>query len=184
MPNKSLENKIYTCSDEVINHLNSLLPKYQNDETNKGYKRAKSIVNDGNIAYGQMKRIKNYFDNYKGDGEDDEYKLNGGSLMKDWVNKELGTSRDAIHGTKKVQMDAGRENSFIRNHTKDRDNANPTGISIPKLHKGSKMANIMKNDTVYEDINHKIKSQTIYEEIESIKYLINYMDDNNNKKQL
>ena len=128
-----------------------------------------------------MKRIKNYFDSYSGDGDDDEYKLNGGELMKNWVDKELGTSRDAIHSTKKVQMDAGRENSFIKTHEKDKSK-NPTKVGIPKLHKGSTAANIMRNDTTYESITPKTESQTIYEEIESIKYLIGYMDDKNDKQ--
>ena len=160
MANKKLQNKTFTPTPEVLNVLKSEVDRYRGDGDDKGYKRAKAIVNNPKLSYNQMKRIKTYFDNYQGDGYDDEYKLNGGKVMKDWINKALGDSRDAIHQVKKSQMDAGKENAFKKTHTKDRDNADPTRVRTPKIHKGSKMRNIMSNDTIYEDTD-KLRKRII-----------------------
>ena len=150
MPNKDLQHKTFTPTPEVLNILKSEVNRYNGDGSDKGYKRAKSIVNNPELSYPQMKRIKTYFDSYEGDGYDDEYKLNGGEVMKKWIDKALSNSRDAIRYTKKSQMDAGKENAFKKTHTKDKDNADPTRVRNPKIHKGSKMRNIMSNDTIYE----------------------------------
>jgi hypothetical protein len=71
-------------------------------------------------------------------------------------------------------MDAGRENQFIKKHTKDKDNANPTAVGgLPKINKGNISRKIMSNKEVY--------NESINTEINKIKYLMEYM--NNNKKQ-
>ena len=36
-----------------------------------------------------MERIKNFFDNYNGTPQSDDYVLNGGKPMSDWVNRIL-----------------------------------------------------------------------------------------------
>jgi hypothetical protein len=70
-------------------------------------------------------------------------------------------------------MDAGRENEFIENHEKDKDNANPTAVGgVPKITKGSVFRKIMTNKEVY--------NESVNKEINEILYLMEYM--NNNKK--
>lgn len=169
MANSSLENKYYIPSDKVLGKIESAVIKYDVDSGAKGFARARDILKNKKISYSQMKRLKNYFDNYEGDGSDTEYKLIGGETMKKWIDKSLSTSRETVHAEKKVRMDAGEENQFIKTHEKDKDNADPTRVRMPQIHKGSKLRNIMANDTIYE-------------EIENIKYLINFMD--NNTKQI
>ena len=137
-----------------------------------GFKRAKNIVDTKRLSYEQMKRVKNYFDNYEGDGNDMEFKLNGGDLMKSWVNNTLGNARDAIENVKRVEMNAGKENAFIRTHNKDRDNKNITKVNLPKPEKGSQYDNIMNGRVRYESVESKINS---------IKYLIEYMNNDNKK---
>lgn len=144
MPNKDLSKKYFNCP-----------------------------ITGDKISYENMKKIKSFFDNYDGDGTDEEYKNKGGERMKNWINNTLSDSRDSIYYEKKSRMDAGEENQFIKTHTKDKDNANPTKIRLPKIAKSSKNKYIMANRTVYESID---------EEIDTIKYLIEYM--NNNKNNL
>ena len=168
MANKDLLDKYFNCPDDVIHKLNNALSKYQEGGDTGGYKRAKGIVDDRRITYQQMKRIKNYFDNYdyqnNNKDTDPEYKLNGGDLMKNWVDKTLGNARDNIHDYKKVRMNAGAENMFKKTHTKDRDNAKPTNVNLPKISKGSQSDNIMNNRVRYESLEA---------ELEKSKYLIN-----------
>ncbi len=175
MPNSALEDKKYPCPDDLINYLNSILSKFKNDSESKGYKRINGIIGRKELTYPQMKNIKSYFDNFEGDKGSAEYNLHGGDKMKDWINKELKASIATVYNPKAAQKNIGMENKFKKTHTKDRDNADPTRVRMPKLHKGAKAKNIMSNDTVYENTD-------IYKEIEAIKYLIEYMDNNNKNK--
>jgi hypothetical protein len=172
MPNSDLKGKIYNVPEPVVSKVTAALSKYQNGGDTKGYKKAKRIANTKEMSYEQMKMMLTFFNKYEDKDPDSEYYLNGGETMKDWVSKTLGDSRDAIHHTKKIQMDTGRENVFKKTHEKDKANADPTRIRMPKIHKGSKMRNIMNNDTVYESLD---------EEINHIKYLIEYFDNNKQK---
>lgn len=152
MPNSDLKNKFFTPPDKILNKIESALGKIDLSKKDiKGFRRGKEILKNRKISYSQMKRLKNFFDNYSGDGFDDEFKLSGGKSMRKWVNNELDSKRDDIHGYKQTKMDAGEENQFIRNHEKDHDNANPTGVGMVKIHKGTNIRNIMNNDTVYEE---------------------------------
>lgn len=100
-------------------------------------------------------------------------RLGGNSRLKE-VENLVTTAKDANYNTKKVGMDAGRENQFIEKHEKDRDNTNPTAVGgTPKINKGNISRKIMSNKEVYNESFEK--------EISEIKYLIEYMT--NNKKQ-
>jgi len=161
MANSSLENRMFPVSDKVINKLKSNLQKYGQDNPT-GSKRARNLITRKQVSYQEMKRLKNYFDNYEGDGSDIEFKLNGGEIAREWVDVQLTNARDTVDSIKRTRMDAGEENQFIDTHEKDKDNADPTGVGMVKIHKGANMRNIMNNTTVYE-------------EIEQIKELIKYL---------
>ena len=70
--------------------LSNIIKRYESinkdGKPTEGYKRAKDILEHGKIPYGQMKRIKNWFDSFEGDHNDMEYRLNGGKTMNNWVN--------------------------------------------------------------------------------------------------
>lgn len=161
MPNSSLENRMFPLTDKVLNKLKGNLQRYGQDDP-KGSKRARNLITRKKASYQEMKRIKNYFDNYSGDGTDVEFKLNGGEIAREWVENELGTSRDSIKSEKLARMDAGEENQFLKTHEKDNANSNPTGVGMVKISKGTNNRNIMNNTTVYE-------------EVEQIKKLIKYL---------
>jgi len=154
MANSDLENKFFTPPDNVLHKIESAMAKIDLSKKDiKGFRRGKEILSKKKVSYSQMKRIKNFFDNYEGDGFDDEFKLIGGKLTQKWVNNALESKRGDIHDYKETKMDAGAENQFIRNHEKDPDNANPTGVGLVNIHKGTNLKNIMNNRTVYEETN-------------------------------
>ena len=104
----------------------------------------------------------------------DEFNRLGGDGRLREIENLVKTNQDANYQKKKTGMDAGRENQFIKTHEKDKDNANPTTIGgMPKMNKGDVSRKIMSNKEVY--------NEQISKEISSIRYLIEYMD--NNKKQ-
>jgi hypothetical protein len=88
------------------------------DENTEGFNRNKELQTKKFIDYKQLKRIKNFFDNFKGKHTDPSFILNGGVEIKNWVNDELRKMREYGHLTKKNKMDAGMQNTFINPHEK------------------------------------------------------------------
>lgn len=100
--------------------------------------------------------------------------------LKDTLKKEI-TANEA---PKRIRMETGASgkkgggNNFKDTHKKDRDNKNPTKVGgIPDVRTMSNGRNIMNNtvDYVKEDYD---------KEMSKMRYLIEYMDNNNNKNKL
>ena len=97
------------------------------DENTEGYNRNKELQTQKFITYKQLKRIKNFFDNFKGNHEEPSFILNGGVEIKNWVNNELRRMRDYVKNTKKNKMDTGMMNQFLDPHEKkDFTNVRPS----------------------------------------------------------
>lgn len=93
----------------------------------EGFKRNQELQNSKFIGYKQLKRIKNFFDNFTGKHTDPSFILNGGVEMKNWVNNELRRMREFGHMNKRNKMDTGMENQFIKPHEKkDFTNVRPS----------------------------------------------------------
>lgn len=118
MASNDINNSNFTIPDNVLTHLRAILAKYGNNTQAGGYKRLKGLVMNPTIGNQQMKRIKNYFDTYSGNGTDIEFILNGGETMRDWVYGELESERDKIHTEKELRSNAGEKNQFRKAHTK------------------------------------------------------------------
>jgi hypothetical protein len=88
------------------------------NESVQGYNRNKELQNQSEITYQQLKRIKNFFDNFKGNQNELPFILNGGVEMKAWVDGTLNQMRQNPKMTKKNKMETGMENQFIKNHEK------------------------------------------------------------------
>ena len=88
------------------------------DENTEGFKRNQELQQQNFIDYKQMKRIKNFFDNFQGHQDDPSFVLNGGVVIKNWINNELRKMRDGIKTTKTNKMNAGMQNQFISPHEK------------------------------------------------------------------
>lgn len=101
------------------NHLRVCFAKVKNpDKSGEGYARNQQLQKQQEITYQQLKRIKNFFDNFKGNTNDPSFILNGGNEMKSWVNNSLNQMRMNPKMTKNHKMETGMENQFIKNHEK------------------------------------------------------------------
>ena len=97
------------------------------DNNTEGYNRNKELQNQKFITYKQLKRIKNFFDNFKGNQTEPPFILNGGVEIKNWVNDELRKMRDYLKNTKTNKMNAGMTNQFLDPHEKkDFTNVRPS----------------------------------------------------------
>ena len=167
--NSELRGKYWNCPDYVLNAISNAVKTYEsinkNTEITEGYKRAKGILESKKIEYGQMKRIKNWFDSFDGNHNDMEYRLNGGKTMHNWVDSTLNRATAAIEGPKKIKMNTGMSNQFIKPHTKDNSkvNKNTLKIRIPKLHKSPVSHQIWTGKPVYSEEIERIKKLIIYE---------------------
>ena len=164
--NSELHGKHWSCPEYVTNALRTAVNRYEalnkNDKNSEGYKRAKGILNNNLIEYSQMKRIKNWFDTFEGSNDDMEYRLNGGKTMHNWVDSTLNRETEAIKAPKKIKMETGLSNQFIKSHNKDINKVNRETLKmkLPKIHK---------------DISGQIsRGKPVYEEVKKIKKLITY----------
>ena len=99
------------------------------DANTEGYNRNKELQSQKFITYKQLKRIKNFFDNFKGNHKDPSFILNGGVEIKNWVNDELRKMRDYVKNTKTNKMNTGMVNQFIDPHQKkDFTNVRPSQV--------------------------------------------------------
>ena len=87
----------------------------------------KELQTKNYITYKQLKRIKNFFDNFKGNQKETSFILNGGVEMKNWVNDQLRKMREGLKMTKTNKMNTGMQNQFIKPHEKkDFTNVRPS----------------------------------------------------------
>jgi hypothetical protein len=97
------------------------------DENTEGFNRNQELQGKNFIEYKQLKRIKNFFDNFKGNHNEPPFILNGGVVMKNWVDNELRKMRDYNKMTKTNKMNTGMMNQFIKPHEKkDFTNVRPS----------------------------------------------------------
>jgi len=114
-----------------------------------------------------------------------EYQRLGGEARLNEIKPIVDKEREINYTKKKVGMDAGRENQF-------QDEKDPTQVDIAKVTKGSDHSGpsvtnkIMSNDQALQSRKKDIlnNQQALSEEISSIRYLIEYMNNNNNKQNL
>jgi len=126
--NKSLYDKEIEFPSDKREHMKKCFHMVKNaDENTEGYNRNKELQNQKFITYKQLKRIKNFFDNFKGNHKDPSFILNGGVEIKNWVENELRRMRDYVKNTKTNKMDTGMMNQFLDPHQKkDFTNVRPS----------------------------------------------------------
>jgi len=126
--NKSLYDSIIEFPKDKQRHMKKSLEMVKGaDENSEGYKRNKELQTKNYITYKQLKRIKNFFDNFKGNQKEPSFILNGGVEMKNWVNDQLRKMREGLKMTKTNKMNTGMQNQFIKPHEKkDFTNVRPS----------------------------------------------------------
>lgn len=88
------------------------------NENVEGFKRNQELQEKNYIDYKQLKRIKNFFDNFNGNHNDPSFILNGGVEMKNWVNDVLRKMRQGLDLSKRNKADSGMMNQYIKPHEK------------------------------------------------------------------
>lgn len=125
--NKDLYNKRVKFPDEMKEHMKQSASAVQNaNQYTEGFKRNQELQNQTSVTYKQLKRIKNFFDSFKGETNESSYILNGGERMKGWTEGALRFLRDSIHNTKHNKMEVGLENQHIKNHEKNGGEVRPS----------------------------------------------------------
>jgi hypothetical protein len=117
--NKDLYNKKVKVPDEIREHMRNSFSSISSESNDEGHKRNRELQDSEEITYQQLKRIKNYFDNFNGDVQEKAYILNGGDYMKKWVDDTLRYLRDDIHNSKKIASDTGMSNEFNQEKQQD-----------------------------------------------------------------
>ena len=75
---------------DIKQHLRNSFAQAQGANQNtEGFRRNQELQSQEKITYKQLKRIKNFFDNFKGESTESSFILNGGALVKNWVNNSL-----------------------------------------------------------------------------------------------
>lgn len=164
--NSMLKNRKFPIPDGIRKFLNKTLRDYNGSKTIDGYKRLNNILSMQALSYAEMKRIKNFFDNYNGTKNSSEYILNGGDAMKTWVNNTLNTATKAIKDFKTAKKNSGINNSFRREHDKNRQNKKKNKPTMAKFDTNS--TNLINNKTIrYENktiVINKHQYQTLINE--------------------
>jgi len=125
--NKKLYDKKIVFPDKMREHMRVNSHKVKNADTNsEGFKRNQELQGQKTITYQQLKRIKNFFDNFKGKQDDPAFILNGGIEMKNWINNELRRMREGMYMTKHNKSETGMQNQHIQTHSKDGIDVRPS----------------------------------------------------------
>lgn len=95
--NSKLYNKTWDFPEDLRVHLKLCFNKVKNADSNvEGYNRNKRLQTAKNISYPELKRIKNFFDNFQGRPQDAPFILNGENKMKEFVNGVLSGARNSL----------------------------------------------------------------------------------------
>ena len=100
--NKELYDKRIKIPDEIREHMRNSFSSVSSESKDEGHKRNKELQDSNEISYQQLKRIKNFFDTYQGKPNDPSFILNGGVLMRTWVNNTLNNMRNNTTNNQQV----------------------------------------------------------------------------------
>jgi hypothetical protein len=176
--NSELNNRVFPIPDNVRKLLRQTLKNYDGDKTVDGYKRLNNLLSSDTISYHELKRIKNFFDNYNGTDKSVEYILNGGTAMKNWVDNTLKLATKAVHDFKQAKKDAGINNAFIKPHEKDRQNKKKNKPTQVKFNTDNANRNMLNNTPLrYEGLSRGKYKRTICITEEQSRMIKDAMDD-------
>jgi len=132
--NKDLYGKKVELPEEVVTYLGQCFDAAQGaDETIEGYKRNQELRDNGHVSYQQLKRMKNWFDSFKGAKNDLSYILNGADYVRGWVDQTLGSMRGDVDLGKEIKSEV-LPNQYIQPHEKNNlSNMNRPSKSHKKL---------------------------------------------------
>jgi hypothetical protein len=162
--NKDLKLRIFDIPQNVLDKINHTVISL-NGEHFHGLNRAKKLLQDKKVKYGQLKRIIHDLQNIDKINNRTRYDLCGGELMEKWSQQHLKGERDMVSNKKdgrKQADDIGgitgeRKNSHLKSHSKKASWLPPTNLIKSNSHKNSISS---------------IKLTGLFEEVERIKKLM------------
>jgi hypothetical protein len=162
--NKELKSRIFDIPQNILDKINHTVVGLNGEHVN-GIQRAKKLLNDKKVKYGQLKRIIHDLQNMDKINNKVKYDLAGGDLMEKWAKQFLQGERDLISNRKDGRKQADeisgltgeRKNSHLKKHTKR------FGFKIP--------VNLVKSNSDLNSIS-SIKLTGLFEQVERIKKLM------------
>jgi len=121
MANQELYDKTYKIPSEVLKGIQTYLVSNPNGN---GVKRAKHILRNGYLTYQALKRLKNFFDHFNSEINDNtQFYLAGGQPMKEFIETTLNQERAGVNRSKEVKRDmTANPNSELMPHQTPRLN--------------------------------------------------------------
>ena len=107
--NQDLKNDKYVIPDELRSTITSNLSSM--NKSDKGYSRCSTLLDNGHVTYSQAKKFKNELENELVGGDYDSV---GGDDMLTFLNSSLNSRRDSVKSGKKIRMNSGMENQFLK----------------------------------------------------------------------
>ena len=164
--NKDLKGRIFDVPQDILDKINHTVSGL-NGKNVRGIQRAKKLLLDKKVKYGQLKRIIHDIQNMDKINERVKYDLCGGDLMEKWASKFLKGERDLISNRKDskmktdnmIGMTGERKNSHLKSHTKRFSFKIPTNLIKSNSHKNS---------------ISPLTSLKLFEDLDKIKKLISY----------
>lgn len=164
--NKDLKGRIFDVPQDILDKINHTISGL-NGKNVRGIQRAKKLLLDKKVKYGQLKRIIHDIQNMDKINERVKYDLCGGDLMEKWASKFLKGERDLISNKKDskmktddmIGMTGERKNSHLKSHKKRFSFKIPTNLIKSNSHKSS---------------ISPLTSMKLFEELDKIKKLIKY----------
>ena len=147
--NSKLKGKYFIIPYGLMSHLKATLSSNKDKSGQEFYEHLSNIVSNGKIPYGDMKKIKSFFDNYKGDENSVDFILNGGNEMKNWISMTLNSAVNNIKNIKYAQKEAGIKNAFIKPHAKNRQTKNSTKVTYSTPNTNGDMTKNVQNNKSY-----------------------------------
>lgn len=162
--NSELKSRVFDIPQDILDMINHTIVGLNGEHTH-GVNRAKKLLVDRKVKYGQLKRIIHDIKNIDKVSDKVKYDLCGGDLMEKWANQFLQGERDMVSNQKDSRkradeiggLDGERKNSHLKKHTKK------FGFKIP--------TNLVKSNSHKTSIS-PIVDLKLFEEVERIKKLM------------
>jgi 8-oxo-dGTP diphosphatase len=127
--NSKLYGNDYKIPDKILNYINKQVLVHSDHD---GVKRGKNLLKTKSITYSGLKRLKNFYDEYEKNKEDEiKYNLSGGDLMKDFVEQTLKKERKGVEIYDKTTKDFKNNLSLTnKNNHKLTESINDLNLNV------------------------------------------------------
>lgn len=156
--NKELKDRIFDIPQNILDLINHTIVGLQGKHA-RGIERAKKLLSDKKVKYGQLKRIIHDLQNIDKVKDSQKYNLCGGDLMFKWSKQFLQNERDLVSNRKDSKKQADeiggitgeRRNSHLKKHKKRSSFKIPVNLIKSNSHKSS--ISQITNFGLFEEIN-------------------------------